>query len=65
MIQIGTTLTVYTGDNYNYEVTVDPDSMLSVTYIDETCRQRVEITFGSTDEMKAVAEAMLRALSLS
>jgi hypothetical protein len=65
MISIGTTLKVYTGDSYNYEATVNPDGELFVAYIDEDHKQRVEITFASKDEMRALANAMLRACDIS
>jgi hypothetical protein len=65
MISIGTTLTVYTGDCYHYEATVNPDGELAIVYVDGAHNQRVEITFASKEEMQAVANAMLHAVKMS
>lgn len=63
MIQTGTTITVFTGECYVYEVTANPDE-LSMTYVQDE-ETRVEISFGSKEEMLAVAEAMIQAVKNS
>lgn len=56
------TLTVYPQEDYHYEVLVG-DEMLSVTY-SERARSIVHVSFGSIEEMRAVAKAMLAACDM-
>lgn len=56
------TLTVYPQEDYHYEVLVG-DEMLSVTY-SERAHNSVRVSFGSIEEMRAVAKAMLAACDM-
>lgn len=57
--ETGILVTVYCGD---YEYKINPN-FCSLEYIDEN--NNVLITFGSKEEMKAVAEGMLKALEFT
>ena len=63
-IETGITLTVYADHDYHFDVSVLSDEM-SVTYVEaefDTHGQR--LSFGSIEEMQAVAHAMLKAIEL-
>jgi hypothetical protein len=62
-IETGITLTVYADPDYRFEVEVSDE--YSVTYIDGQVDQRINIGFGSLEEMEAVAQAMLKAVKLA
>jgi hypothetical protein len=58
MITTEVTFTVSSDDDYKYEVCAG--EVLSVTYKEYT-GQEIFLSFGSVEEMEAVAHAMLRA----
>ena len=57
------TLTVCADPDYHYEVRVGSDYAL--TYAERGLNDKTYITFGSLDEMRAVANAMLKAADFS
>lgn len=61
MIVTDVTFTVYPQEDYRYEVCAG--EMLSVTYKESTGLETY-ISFGSIEEMRAVAKAMLNACSV-
>lgn len=62
-IETGVTFTVYADPDYHFEVEASDE--YSVTYVDHQVSQKVNIGFGSLDEMEAVARAMLKAVSVA
>ena len=58
MILTDVTFTVYPQEDYHYEVCAG--EVLSVTYKEST-GQEIFLSFGSLEEMRAVAKAMLKA----
>lgn len=64
MIETGMTLTIYADHDYHFKIHVE--DLLSLEYIefdlDHKPIPRQDISFGSVDEMEAVAKAMLRAV---
>ena len=58
-IETGITVTVYADQDYRYEAYVDGE--LGLNYVEG--EQTINIGFGSTAEMEAVAHAMLRAVA--
>jgi len=58
MIVTDVTFTVYPQEDYQYQVCAG--EMLTVTY-KESAGQEIYIGFGSVEEMRAVAMAMLKA----
>jgi hypothetical protein len=63
MIETGVTFTVYANPDYHFEVEASDE--YGVTYVDHQITQRVTVSFGSLDEMEAVARAMLKAVSVA
>lgn len=61
MIQTTTTMSVYVNDDYTHVVSVDGDEMF-IEYKEFNRTQCERISFGSLDEMEAVALAMLKAV---
>ena len=62
-IQTETKITVFADEDYCYEV-INGET-LEISYIESTdqkSKSKIYISFGSKDEMKAVAEAMLKVL---
>ena len=56
------TLSVYPDDDYHYDVVADIDS-ISLIY-NEKGLEKSRISFGTIEEIEAVAKAMLRAAQL-
>jgi hypothetical protein len=64
-IETSVTIGVYPSHSYNYDVYVGEEYSLIYKEDDIETRERKEratITFGSIEEMEAVAQAMLRAV---
>ena len=61
MIKTDVMLNVMPDEDYYYEVCVG--EVFSITYKENT-GQEIYLTFGSSEEMRAVARAMLQACSL-
>jgi hypothetical protein len=64
MIETGITITVLADEEYSYEVHADP-SLIGIEYKEVGQKTKQYISFGSLDEMKAVAEAMLKVVQVS
>ena len=63
-IETGITINVYADPEYGYAVSVAEDE-LSIAYTDSNGNvDGTKITFGSKDEMIAVAKAMIKACSI-
>jgi hypothetical protein len=56
-----TVINVYSDSEYHYSALVS-DEELGVTYTETDGERKKEISFGSIEEMEAVANAMLRAV---
>ena len=61
-METGITLSVYPEDDYHYDVDVHLDE-IAVVY-NEIGIEKSRMSFGSIEEMEAVARAMLRAAQL-
>jgi hypothetical protein len=63
-IETDITINVYPDPNYHFEVT--SSDAIRVTYVERiNMEHRFDISFGSLDEMEAVAIAMLKVVALS
>ena len=64
MTETGITLTVYCELDYKYEISYD--EILHITYVEprESDDYRIDLSFGSIEEMEAVAKAMLKVAQL-
>ena len=64
-METGVTLSVYPdNEDYSYDVIVCRDE-LAIVYVEPNLDHGVRMSFGSIQEMEAVAKAMLRAVKLS
>jgi hypothetical protein len=61
-METGITLSIYPEDDYHYDVDVHLDE-IAVVY-NEIGIEKSRMSFGSIEEMEAVAKAMLRAAQL-
>ena len=61
-METGITLSIYPEDDYHYDVDVHLDE-IAVVY-NEIGIEKSRMSFGSIEEMEAVARAMLRAVQL-
>lgn len=61
-IETGVTLSVYADHDYRFDVEVSDE--FSVVYV-ENGKEGSRVSFGSLDEMEAVAKAMLKAIKLA
>jgi hypothetical protein len=61
-METGITLSIYPEDDYHYDVDVHLDE-IAVVY-NESGIEKSRMSFGSIEEMEAVARAMLRAVQL-
>ena len=64
MTETGITLTVYCDLGYKYEIS--DDEFLQLTYVEdrESGDYRINLSFGSIEEMEEVAKAMLKVAQL-
>lgn len=62
-IATGITLTVYADQDYRYNIEVSDE--MSLVYEEDGREKDLRISFGSLNEMEAVANAMLRAVKLA
>ena len=63
MIETGVTITVYADEDYRYIIGSAPDK-LELLYAEDSGNHS-SVTFGSIEEMEAVAQAMLKAVKLA
>ena len=61
-METGITLSIYPGEGYHYDVVANIEDIELVYKEDDVEKSRV--SFGSIEEMEAVAKAMLRAAQL-
>jgi hypothetical protein len=61
-METGITLSIYPGDGYHYDVVANIDE-IAVVYKDDDV-EKTRVSFGTIEEMEAVAKAMLRAAQL-
>ena len=62
-VELSITIGVYADPDYHYEVNVG-DSQLDITYKEGDNTRTHVMSFGSREEMRAVAHAMIKALDV-